>query len=221
MDLCIHQVKTPLTAVKLQMDLTSKNLKKTPMTQNQIESIIDKTSIQVNRLMLVIDQLIDVTQLQDSEFSLNPHYSNADDFFSELNQYFSKERFPGLEFNYECTTNVLLYWDCEKLLRTFKTLILFRVQFLKSGLIHLKISPGGDRIFVEIIDHSHVMTDVQIARIQELLLLNKKSIKDPRFLSLMICNKMIQLHHGQMIIKSHENYGTIFEISLPCKLVRS
>lgn len=79
-----HELKTPLTSVKLQTQLIMKQLEKEKVDPEKIKSVLNQTDQSVNQLTRLVDDMLDIARLQTGKLSLQPDRCRLDETLQEV-----------------------------------------------------------------------------------------------------------------------------------------
>lgn len=81
-----HELKTPLTPLKLQLQLLSRQIKNEPhvLTDTKLDKIMMNSDKQLNRISKLIDDLLDVSRISSGKLKLNLEEVNLQDILKDL-----------------------------------------------------------------------------------------------------------------------------------------
>lgn len=207
-----HEIKNPLTPVKLSAERLSKKFSsdiKDPVFNECIKTIIYHVDL-IKNLVNEFNQFARFPQM-------TPARVNVNTFFSELVTSY-KVSHPEISFNLEVDSVVeSMVFDPEKIRRAFINLIENAIEALKSSdnkKIALKVSKSKSSNLVEI----HI-ADTGVGLSDE----QRKSIFKRKFstkselggLGLSIVKKIVEDHGGRISLIRWENYNTVFCVELP------
>lgn len=127
-----HELKTPLTSLKLYSQFLEKNLRK--QDDNKNADVAKKMDDQINKLTSLVNDLLDVTKIQNGKILLN----KSDFDFDELVQEIITEQ--------QMSTNHRIYLDPEKIGIIYGDR--HRISQVMTNLISnaIKYSPESDKI---------------------------------------------------------------------------
>ncbi len=129
-----HELKTPLTSLKLYSQFLEKNLRKQNDDKNA--DVAKKMDDQINKLTSLVNDLLDVTKIQNGKILLN----KSDFDFDELVQEIVTEQ--------QMSTSHKIYVDSEKIGNIYGDR--HRISQVMSNLIGnaIKYSPDSDKIHI-------------------------------------------------------------------------
>ncbi|WP_379963252.1 ATP-binding protein [Epilithonimonas sp. UC225_85] len=129
-----HELKTPLTSLKLYSQFLEKNLRKQEDNRNAVVAL--KMDEQINKLNNLINDLLDVTKIQNGKILLN----NSDFNFDQLVREIVEEQ--------QMSTSHRIYLETETIGNTVGDRN--RISQVMSNLINnaIKYSPDSDKILI-------------------------------------------------------------------------
>lgn len=217
MNMASHELKTPLSSIKAYLQIITRHHPE--IKQNVLlSSLVEKTSKQTDRMVQLVNDLLDVNKIQSGQLKLTKTAFNINDLI------------------YDCIEHELIQKNSHQIITTGeKNIILYadktRMEQVITNLISnaLKYSPGADKIIIYTgIDENnwftfHV-TDFGIG-IPEAAFpyvfdrFFRVSSTAHKFsglgLGLYISAEIIQRHNGQIGLQSKEGEGSTFWIKLP------
>jgi len=199
-----HDVRTPLTVLKNQVDLM-----KLQFSKNENVIMLDSVNRMDRAISIITNQFDDILHFLREE----PMY--------DLKEYSLQGILKDSLFGMKIPSNVnivmsqndsIVSCDKNKLEHVFANMIQNSTHALESGgVISLKISEKGDYITVAITDSGPGIAEKNMDKIFDPLFTTKKHGTG---LGLTICRQIIQDHGGNITV---ENNPTTFTITLPKK----
>jgi two-component system, sporulation sensor kinase A len=199
-----HEIRNPLTTIKgfVQLykkenssiefnDLLLSELERIETITSEMLSLGKPQAIQLKRtdLLDLIENTLDLLQPQ-----------------AHMNDIQFKLEFEEAAYFITCEKN--------QLKQVFLNLLKNAMEAMnQGGEIHINLRKGSDdKCIISIQDHGCGIPQELLPRLGEPFY----SLKEKGTgLGLMICNKIIKQHHGDIIYKSEVNKGTLVEITLP------
>jgi signal transduction histidine kinase len=209
----IHDLKNPLSAIKLYAELSlSDNIsyEKRSEYMNTISSEIDRLS---NITQEILDFVKDKFTIEKEQVDLKPFLESIYKFLSPDLEH--KEISLNMEINY----TGILYIDRDRIKRCILNLIYNSIDSLdvvtdnRIKNINLKVYEKDNSIFFEIEDNGCGIPD----DIQKYIFLNFFSHGKNRGtgIGLYLTKNIIKDHNGEIEFKSYLNIGTMFRFYLP------
>lgn len=214
-----HELKTPITSLKLQVQLITRDLKRSEaldLSQKYIKAL-DMASRQTDRLTFLVDNLLDVTRVESGQFNIRPVRFNLSQVLLD-----TIDRFHGLllEANCPLTLNVspdiVGVWDQNRIEQVLVNLISNAVKYAPEKPIVIELRADSDHAVFRIKDHGPGLTEADKSKIFQQFKRVKSSLNISGLgLGLYISKKIIDSHKGLILVDSEEGQGTIFTVKLP------
>lgn len=198
-----HEIKTPLTSIKMNVDILNQTLSLQPEDQEAFQ-IIGK---EINRLTELVKEVLQVSRTAPLRLSNLNLRQFVDEIFHQV-EIDSKQKQISFINN---TTEVEFTCDADKLKQVFLNMIQNSIDAInKNGAISVTSHSDGNYLFISLTDDGCGISEPQ-------------NIFDPFFttkasgtgLGLSISQKIIELHNGTFTLISSRPGKTIFEIKLP------
>lgn len=210
-----HELKTPVTSVKGYLQLLERSINKGE-TEN-IKTRIHKVQNQVEKLNLLIADLLDISKIESGKLMFNMKYFECSSLINHLLEVMQQAN-PQINFVVENKVNQEIYGDEMRIEQVL-------VNFITNA---IKYSPGTHEIHItsEIRDHQLYCSvrDFGIGMSEE----HQKKIFDKfyrveesseRFqglgIGLYICREIIERHNGTIGVKSILDQGSEFYFTIP------
>jgi PAS domain S-box-containing protein len=207
-----HEIGTPLNSLTIHLQLLERRLRKLPAEQqNTLLQPLEVAQEEIKRLDTIVTQFLRAIRpapLQRTPHDLNSLVSDAAEFLGpELksrNILLELELAPGLPF---------LEVDQDQLKQAFYNIVKNSSEAMKQGGL-LKIRTGADSEWLNIrfADTGGGMTQEAMARIFEPYFTTKQSGSG---LGLMITQRIVRAHGGEVVIESDPGNGLKITIRLP------
>lgn len=213
-----HDLKTPLTALKLQTQ-TQKQLvlKKDPrgFDKDRIKSFSEAVDDQVSRLNKMVDDMLEIGRIRRGKIVLNKSDVELGrlvrDSIESVRSCFTTKNFPVV------STNGLVkgHWDAEKLKQIVSNLLINSVKYGGENSVQVKVSVEKNSALLVI---GNKGTEIPANYLKTIF--DRYERVAPKNLSedghgLFLTKKMIELHEGSIRVESSETQGTTYHVSLP------
>jgi signal transduction histidine kinase len=197
-----HELKTPITALKLQTALARKLHEKSNLDQHKIDRYLERSQSDIQRLTKLVDNILDVMNLNSHELALVPEYFSLQDEFETLLPALAEELARrNIELKLEINAPVLVFWDRHRLSQVLAQLVTDLVFVGQTNEISLKVSAGGGYVYItfeKVFDHF-------------------ERASHGRGLGFYLCREIITLHQGQISMKGSAEAGVSLQIALPVR----
>lgn len=209
-----HELRTPLTAIKgWVITLEDENTDKKTLQMGL--NIIEKES---DRLGNMVEELLDFSRLKNGKAMLKKELINIKDFMSYIEVYMSqraKIEKKELKVRYNIQ-DVIVNIDIDKIKQVIINLIDNAFKFTDEdyGKILLDVSQSSEGIVIMVKDNGSGISKIDLPKIKEKFY-KGKNVKSRNGIGLSICDEIIKLHGGKLIIDSIENIGTRVMVIIP------
>lgn len=210
-----HEFRTPLTLMLGPIEdlLHSKRTNATEL--NNLKLVHKNIFI----LMKLVNQLIDYRKIEYDNQHIKASPNNIVEFIKEIIESFkhiTQKRHIDLKLvtkEQEC----IVWFDVNLLDKVFFNLISNSLKFVyDSGRIHIRLYQENNMVCIEIEDNGIGMTPEQAAQIFDQFYQAENGLSKGSGLGLALSKEIINLHHGNIEVKSIKWQSTIFTIHLPC-----
>lgn len=211
-----HELKTPLTSMKMYLELLKKQTAK--VSEKNSLYLIDKITNQTDKLQEIVMDLMDVSAIETGKLQLREEEFNLQDIIVET-----------IETVQPITTKHTILFNGDVLIKV--TADRYRLYQVLTNLLTnaIKYSPDGGDIIVSLRKKSkEIILSVQdqgigISPHQEEKIFQKlyqvPGKKEKTFpglgMGLYISKEIIKRHNGKIWVESNEGKGSTFYVSLP------
>ncbi|WP_198170274.1 sensor histidine kinase [Mucilaginibacter arboris] len=210
-----HELKTPITTIMLFLSLLEKLTEKEE--NPRVLELVQKTETQVNRLVKLVNNLQDMTALQNGKIELRKEIFNFSALVKSCADTFRLQN-PEFELIIEENTIIDIYADS---LRIEQVLINFISNAIKysphAGRILIYVESTLDLLKVSVTDSGIGMPEAALPHVFDCYF--RAYPDDNRFkgngLGLYISKEIIVQHEGEIGVISQENKGSTFWFTLP------
>lgn len=228
-----HEFKTPLTLIiaplkkLMQQELDGS-------AQKQVNTIYKNSK----RLLRLINQFIDIRKLDKGELKIEPHYGDLVKYINEICfsfKEYAEENHIKLTFK-SLFSRLNLTFDKDKIEKILFNLLSNSFKFTPpNGHIEVVVKPTGNNSpmkynkrwenyeMVDIIvkDNGDGIPDEHLSQIfkrfYKLELESSDNYKYGSGIGLSLVKKLVEIHQGEITIKSKVNEGTVVKVTLPFK----
>jgi signal transduction histidine kinase len=217
-----HELKTPITSLSLQLEMTRKgiNLEENVIpAPEKMAKMLDNSRLQVTRLIHLVEDLLDATRIQTGKFSFNFEEINFSDLVTEMNSRFT-EQFSRLEstVKMDIEPNVIGFFDHARLEQVIDNLLSNALKYAPASLVRISLKKTEEQVQLVIADHGPGIPLENQARVFERFerATSHRNVSGLG-LGLFIVKEIIEGHGGTIRLESEPNQGTRFLIDLPLR----
>jgi signal transduction histidine kinase len=222
LDIASHELKTPITSLKLQLQLLQKRLDKKPeITAADLEqkTFLTKVDRQVNRLVRIVEQLLDVSRAERRIMELDLEEISLNELISQLT-----ERLAGDLQNAKCTlklnipTEIKGMWDPFRLEQVLENLLSNAIKYAPGQAIEVSAQVKNNRVELSVRDYGHGIDATKQSTIFDRFV-RASEVRHVQGLGLglFITRRIIEAHGGTIVVDGTLKNGAQFNISLPLK----
>jgi len=214
-----HQLRTPLSAAKWELELLLTKLKK-GLNEKQLEKMENISKLN-DRMIRLVNDLLDVARIDQNRLILRKQ--NFD--FGKLTQDMLDEIVPAYNSRHISVSSNIeknlpeALGDKEKIKLVLDNLISNAFKYTTSGgKIDIKLFQKGNNLIFEVKDSGVGIPEEQVGRVFEKFFRSDNAIKyqtEGTGLGLYIAKNIIEQLNGRIWFQSIENVGSEFNFSLP------
>jgi signal transduction histidine kinase/DNA-binding response OmpR family regulator/ligand-binding sensor domain-containing protein len=221
-----HEFRTPLTLI---LGPIEKLLSKVVDTETQNElSIMQRNAKCLQRL---INQLLDLSKLEAGGMTIQANEINIVELvYGYVQSFESLAERKGIELNFRAEEeNISAFVDRDKIEKILNNLLSNALKFTnEGGLVEVAVGSSNgttktysvysDLIIIKVSDTGIGIPPSRIEKIFDRFYQiddSQKREHEGTGIGLALTKELVELHHGQIMVKSEVGKGTIFSISLP------
>lgn len=221
MAIASHELKTPLTSLKLQNQLYQRTLEKDgaenfPITK--FESLLDKNSRQIDRLTRLVDDMMDISRIRTGKLALKKETFELSLLVKDILAR-TREQFLASgsgEPIIESLENVTGVWDLLRIEQVITNVIMNAIRYGRGRPITLSLSSHGDQVEFKVTDQGLGIPKsdhLKIFQRYERGLLSREV--SGLGLGLFISQQIVAAHGGKIWVESEINHGSTFYVTIP------
>src|SRR3989339_42094 len=222
MSIAGHELKTPLTFLKLQSEIRKRNLEKeniTAFTNEKLLKMFDSDHKQIERITRLIDDMIDVSRISSGKLSMNlEEFDICPLVYEVVERHHEQLIFSGNKIEISSVESVYGRWDKFRLEQVITNLLTNAIRYGPGKIIKIKIGIEQNEAVIVILDQGIGIAEENLARI----FLKFERVTGMEVgglgLGLYIVAQIIEAHHGSIKVESQLGQGSSFTIKLPLTL---
>jgi PAS domain S-box-containing protein len=219
--ICSHELKTPITSMKLQFALANRKLKagdETVYSQKSVEKNLATTTRQLNRMVKLIDEMLDISRINTDKLEIEKVPLDLREVIEEtLSNLSDQFQINAIEVNKEITNETcLINGDHFRLEQVFSNILNNAIKYGASRPINVRVRKFNSFVRLEFSDQG-----IGIAQSDFLRIFNRfervTSVNNISGLGigLYISKQIIEGHQGRIWVESDPSRGTTFFVELP------
>lgn len=216
-----HELKTPLTSLKLQLQFQHK-IKKLNDPQkynlNYLESQSERYGHQFDRLNRLVDDMLDVSRIQHGKLDMIKEEFNLSELLSEIiNRYFSLFESNGYQVPVvQIVPSAVGNWDKFRIEQVIVNLLSNAIRYGEGKSVELLVTDNEHEVFLTVKDSGMGIDPIMHNRIFDRF---ERAVDSQKIsglgLGLYISKEVVNKHGGSLIVKSSLGHGAEFTFNLP------
>ncbi|WP_437752523.1 AAA family ATPase [Sorangium sp. So ce1389] len=217
-----HELKTPLTSLKVQAHLIERLLRRyqrAELAPERLDAALQVFNRQIARLGHLVDELLDVTRLNAGRLTLARAPVDlaalAREVVERMSQQLANAR---CQVELDVDEPVVGCWDPSRMEQVLINLLSNAMKYGAGGPIHVVVRRQSDRALLVVRDHGMGIAEADHARIFERF---ERAVSVRNFgglgLGLYIVRWIVTLHGGTIRVESALGEGAAFIVELPLR----
>lgn len=221
-----HELKTPLTTLRLQAQITKRGLRKGDMsffTSERLNRLVDQVDAQVDRLAHLVDDMLDVSKARIGKLSANLEEINLSEVVRDVTSSMSQQlNEVGCELKLHLQHRVIGFWDKYRMEQVLLNLLSNALKYGAGKPIEVTVSSHHDVAQIKVKDNGIGIAKADQERIFRRF---ERAISASEVsglgLGLYITYEILKAHEGTIRVVSEREKGSEFIVELPLHPRRS
>lgn len=215
-----HELKTPITSLKLLIEMRQRDLSKSKEISNTIDIVNKQLRIekeQLNRISRLVEDMLDITRIGAEKLSLKKEKTVIRDLIINIIHRYLEREGPNqvnsiININEKVTGN----WDKFRIEQVLCNLLSNSVKYGLGRPIEINAYQEENSIIIEVKDYGIGISIEDQKRIFERFerVLDKSEISGLG-LGLYIAQEIVKKHSGSIEVRSELGSGSVFTVKLP------
>lgn len=215
-----HELRTPITAVKLQLQSLQRDLARTPPGEDSHARFIAKADMvarQVKRLELLVDELLNLSRLTSGKLALHFEEFDLRELLHEVGERMADElTLAGCALTLRADAPAVGQWDRRRLDQVLSNLLSNAAKYGAGQPIEVAVLPDAHRVRLSVRDGGVGISPEDQARLFERFERAASARNYSGFgVGLWICKQIVQALGGEIQVASRLGEGSTFEVTLP------
>lgn len=212
-----HELKTPLTSLKLQSQIFFRKTEKGDMRvyeKANVDEMAAQTERQVITLARLVDDMLDIARIRSGKLTVERENLNLAELVNEVVMRFKNQlsALPLVRCEGECDGE----WDRMRLEQVINNLLTNAIRYGRGKPIEIKVTGETDFVRLEVKDQGIGITKESQERIFERFerATNATHVSGLG-LGLFITKQILKAHDGTIRVESEKDVGSTFIVELP------
>lgn len=216
MAIASHELKTPVTSIKLYTQLLHQKFKK--LNDTKSAESVEKMDMQLNKLISLINDLLDVTKIEEGKLQFNFKKFNINKLINEITEEMQLTTKHRIEKDLGSGGDV--YADQERIGQVLTNFISNAIKYSPDANKIIIKTTNGKKLTVSIQDFGMGLAPSEQKKVFERF--NRagqegKGGMPGLGLGLYISKEIVKRHNGEIWVESKKGKGSTFSFSLPIK----
>jgi len=215
-----HELRTPITPLKLQVQQLERLIRKGATLDNEkLSKFIGLWNRQLDRLSLLIDDLLDVSRISGGRLTMNPESVDLTQLVNEIiDRYRASASRAGCKLDVSTPDQLLGQWDRARIEQVLINLLTNAIKYAAGKPIYISLSCRDEKAFLSIRDSGIGISAENQKKIFERF---ERAVAPTSFgglgLGLYISRKIVEAHGGAIRVESEPEKGATFIVELPLR----
>ena len=216
-----HEIRVPLNNVVVGVANISRYQRNCDTTQNT--TAIVKNSL--DQIRHILDDMLEFSKIENGKFVIDKKFTNINVMIDHIYESFTHSaKLNNLQFNKISTVepNTIVKIDINRVTQCINNFLSNAFKYTDKGSVTLACALSSSGIQISVDDTGRGISQQDLAQLfQPYKRLNDNGAEVGTGLGLVICKQIINLHGGNITVKSKVNSGSIFTMQLPCEVVQT
>ena len=220
MSIASHELKTPLTSLKLQSQLRMRGLRRGDISAFNLEwltKMFDNDERQIGQITRLIDDMLDISRISSGKLSMNLEQFDLCELARDLIKRRSEQFVAaGCPVEIECCQSAVGNWDRFRIEQVLTNILTNAMLYGSDKPIFVQVNTTSDRAQIVVRDQGRGVAKENHERIfQKFERVAEGSEISGLGIGLYIVKTILEAHHGSIQVESTLGHGATFVVNLP------
>jgi PAS domain S-box-containing protein len=216
-----HELKTPVTSMKLQTQMMARSLKRlghTAVDPVQLDRLITMSAKQLDRLNRLVDDMLEISRIGAGRFTVTPAPTDLSQLVREVAERYSQRLFgPESNIKLSVEDGIVGEWDSFRMEQVVDNLISNAIKYGEGRPIEISLGrKPQNEVELCVADQGIGIPKEHQNRIFRRF---ERAVSASHIsglgLGLYIVNTIVRLHQGRISVESEPGNGSRFTVRLP------
>lgn len=212
--LASHELKTPLTAMKLHAQVFQRNSSKfneNAYSKEKVDRLVNQIDLQTSRLIKLVENMLDITRIRSGQLHMTKKSFNLSELLLEVVRKFSPLELNRMKLKID--SHIIFFGDRERIAQVFHKIIFNASRHGKNLPFEVKLLVRKTKISFSVKDMG-----LGISQEDQKRIFNRFQRAVPAAemsglgLGLFITREIVEAHDGKISLKSEIDQGTTFKV---------
>ena len=220
MSIASHELKTPLTSLKLQNQLRARHIQQgntAAFTSTKIEKMVETDGRIVEGVLRLIDDMLDISRIRGGKLSFKPETFDLAEHVREITDRFDEQlTLVNKGYTLDAPSPVIGTWDRYRLDQVVTNLITNAIRYGANRPIAISVRADQGKAWLSVKDHGIGIAEENQQRIFQLF---ERAVEFNEMgglgLGLFIVGQIVEAQGGRITLQSRLGEGSTFTVELP------
>lgn len=217
LNIASHELKTPLTSLKLQTQIILKNISGNELNQKKVFQMLEQSNRSIDRITRVVNDMLDISRLSTGKLHLQAEAVSMNSLILDVIERMNPiAESVGSTISFEAKEEITGQWDRFRLDQVLTNLLSNATTYAPGTRIDIKLWKEKNKAWVSVTDHGHGIAKDEFDRIFHRYERGKDTQGQRGLgIGLYIVKEMITKHNGEISVESELGKGAKFTFCLP------
>lgn len=203
-----HDIKTPLSTIKLYAKALSRKLYKDEEKKIQLAEQIDGKADEIEKY---VSDIVSASREDFLHFEVENVEMYIKDVLSYIDAYYTdKMKLTMIDFEVKKYNNVLVWADKERLIEVIQNVVENAIKYGDGKRIWIECESSDEEFIINIMNSGEIISDKEMSMMFESFFRGSNVGKQPGSgLGLYICRQLVHLMEGEVMAENREGYMNI------------
>lgn len=211
-----HELKTPLTSIKLQTEIFKRLAKKDEVSfysKEKVERLVDLVDAQTSRLIILVEDMLDISRIRSGQFYMTKKQVNVSEVVHEAVT--KIKQLETVEIHLKVKPDLVACVDRDRLLQVFGILLKNGARYGKGLPLQVELTKRKQKIYFTVKDEGG---GIEAADQKKIFHRFQRGVPASEVsglgLGLYIAREIVDAHEGKISVLSKINSGSTFKVEL-------
>lgn len=186
------------------------------ISPKKMENMILSNEKQIERLIRLVDDMLDVSRLNLGKLQLEKNELNMSSLIEEVFERFQPQfELKDIDLKLDVEANIFVWVDKFKIEQVMANLLTNAMKYGNEKPVQISVRKYPERVEVRVIDQGLGIPEDQLRKVFDQFERISTNVASGLGLGLYISKQIIEAHHGEIWAESDGKSGSVFIFSLP------